>query len=75
MHTSHGLVIAANINNHIIKKVETTLLTYLVSASFYLYSFDVCVLVAQSCLTLCDPMGYSPPVSSVAISFSRGFDV
>jgi len=43
-----------------------------------------CVLVAQSCLTLCDPMDYSPPVSSVhgifqarilewvAISYSRG---
>ena len=41
-------------------------------------------LVSQSCLTLCDPMGYSPPGSSVhgilwtrilewvAISFSRG---
>ena len=25
----------------------------------------VCVLVAQSCLTLCDPMGYSSPGSSV----------
>ena len=47
----------------------------------------VCVYVcacAQLCLTLCDPMGYSPPASSVhgtlqtrilewvAISFSRG---
>ena len=44
----------------------------------------VCVLTAQSCLTLCDPMGCSPPVSSVhgilqariqewvAISFSKG---
>ena len=44
----------------------------------------VCVLVAQSCPTLWDPMGYSPPGSSVhgifqaripewlAISFSRG---
>ena len=43
-----------------------------------------CVLVAQSCLTLCDPMDCSPPGSSVheifqarilewvAISFSRG---
>ena len=25
----------------------------------------MCVLVAQSCLTLCDPINYSPPVSSV----------
>ena len=25
----------------------------------------VCVLVAQLCLTLCDPMDYSPPGSSV----------
>ena len=25
----------------------------------------VCVLVAQSCLTLCDPMDHSPPGSSV----------
>ena len=44
----------------------------------------VCVLVTQSCLTLCDPMDCSPPGSSVhgisqarvlewvAISFSRG---
>ena len=44
----------------------------------------VCVLVAQSCLTLCNPMEYSPPGSSVhgtlqarilewvAIPFSRG---
>jgi len=44
----------------------------------------VCVLVAQSCLTLYDPVDYSPPGSSVhgllqartlewiAISFSRG---
>ena len=44
----------------------------------------VCVLVAQLCLTLCDPMNYSPPGSSVhgifqarilewvAIPFSRG---
>ena len=44
----------------------------------------VCVLVAQSCLTHCDPMDCSPPDSSVhrilqarilewvAISFSRG---
>ena len=44
----------------------------------------VCVLVAQLCLTLCDPMDYSPPGSSicgifqarilewVAIPFSRG---
>ena len=43
-----------------------------------------CVLVAQSCLILCDPMDYSPPGSSVhgilqagilewvAILFSRG---
>ena len=42
------------------------------------------VLIAQSCLTLCDPMDYSPPASSVhgilqakilewfAIFFSRG---
>ena len=45
----------------------------------------VLCLVVQSCPRLCDPMGYSPPVSSVhgifqasglewvAISFSRGF--
>ena len=45
---------------------------------------DVCVLVAQSCLTLCDSMDCSPPGSSVhgisqarilewvAISFSKG---
>ena len=44
----------------------------------------VCVLITQSCLTLCDPMNCSPPGSSVhgisqarklelaAISFSRG---
>ena len=46
--------------------------------------FSVCVLVAQLCLTFCDPMDCSPPVSSVrgilqarilewvAIPFSRG---
>ena len=28
-------------------------------------SFLACVLVTQSCPTLCDPMDYSPPVSSV----------
>ena len=45
---------------------------------------EVTVSVAQSCLTLCDPMGYSPPGSSVhgilqarilewvAMSFNRG---
>ena len=51
-----------------------------------LLAFDeyVCVLVAQSCPTLCDPMDCSPPGSSVheilqarilewvAIPFSRG---
>ena len=43
----------------------------------------MCVLVAQSCLTLCNPMDYSPPGSSdhgilqarilewVAIAFSK----
>ena len=30
----------------------------------YLFLVSVCVLVAQSCLTLCDPMGCSPPDSS-----------
>ena len=47
-------------------------------------SVDVCVKVTQSCPTLCDPMDYSPPGSSVhemlqarllkwvAIPFSRG---
>ena len=49
-----------------------------------MYTLCVCVLVAQSCPTLCDPMDCSPPGSSVqeifqartlewvAISFSRG---
>ena len=48
------------------------------------YSYYVCVLITQSCLTLCDPMDYSPPGSSVhgilqarilelvAMSFSSG---
>ena len=49
-------------------------------------ALDECVneLIAQSCSTLCDPMGYSPPGSSVhgifqsrilewvAIPFSKG---
>ena len=53
---------------------------------FYLYIFCVCIhaKLIQSCLTLCEPMGYSPPSSSVhgillarilewvIISFSRG---
>ena len=45
----------------------------------------MCVLVTQSCLTLCDPMDYSPPgfsvhgvlqariMEGVAISFSKSF--
>ena len=52
---------------------------------FHLQVWDVCVLVAQSCLALCDLMDYSPPGSSVpgilqarilewvAVSFSRGY--
>ena len=51
----------------------------------YIYIYIMKVLVAQSCLTLCDPMDCSPPGSSVhgilqvrrlewvAIPFSRGF--
>ena len=31
----------------------------------YSNKMDVCVLVVQSCPTLCDPMDYSPPGSSV----------
>ena len=31
----------------------------------------VCVLGAQSCLTLCDPMDCSPPASSLSVEFSR----
>ena len=58
---------------------------YILSSSlFNLYTECVCVLVAQSCPTLCDPMDCNPPGSSVheifqarilewvAISFSRG---
>ena len=33
--------------------------------SFLIYEVKVKVLVAQSCLTLCDPMDCSPPGSSV----------
>ena len=52
---------------------------------FYLFLVSLCVLVAQSDLTLCDPMNCSPPGSSVhgisqarilewvAIFFSRGY--
>ena len=52
---------------------------------FTVYCVCVCVFVAQSCPTLCDPTDCSPPGSSVpgifqarmlewvAISFSRGF--
>ena len=48
------------------------------------FLWDVCMLIAQLCLNLCNPMEYSPPGSSVhgivqaripqwvAISFSRG---
>ena len=55
-----------------------------VSSKFCVYCVWVWVLVAQSCLTLCDPMNCSPPGSSVhgmlqvrileqvAIPFSRG---
>ena len=53
-----------------------------VCTCFYTHT-HVCVLITQSCLTLCDPMNCSPPGSSVhgilqarilewvAISFSR----
>ena len=53
-------------------------------ASFFHRCIFLCVLVAQSCLTPCNPMDWSPPGSSVhgilqarilewvAISFSRG---
>ena len=34
----------------------------IISLFFIIY---VCVLVVQSCLTLCDPMNHSPPGSSV----------
>ena len=52
-----------------------------------MYQAFLCVLVAQSCLTLCNPMDCSPPGSSVhgflqerilewvVISFSRGFSL
>ena len=52
--------------------------------TFVVSLWCVCVLVPQSCLTLCDPMDCSPPGSSVhgvsqarilewvPISFSRG---
>ena len=37
----------------------------LTGLSDYTLLASVCVLVAQSCLTLCDPMDYNPPGSSV----------
>ena len=30
-----------------------------------IFKWSMCVLVAQSCLTLCNPLNYSPPGSSV----------
>ena len=54
------------------------------SIFFLFVSIIMCLLVAQSCLTLCDPMDCSPPGSTVhdisqarilewiATSFSRG---
>ena len=57
---------------------------WILNSQNHLGSLCVCVLVTQSCLTLCDPMDCSPPGSSVheisqarilervAISFSRG---
>ena len=53
-------------------------------ATFFLFKIYIEVKITQSCLTLCDPMDYSLPVSSVhgilqarilewvAIPFSRG---
>ena len=38
-------------------------------------SMCVCVLVAQSCLTLCNPMDYSPPGSSVQNSLGKNTGV
>ena len=43
-------------------------IAYIISAHIYLSitnHMKVKVLVAPSCLTLCDPMDYSPPNSSV----------
>ena len=57
---------------------------WLASSHLWSSSLASCVLVIQSCPTLCDPMDYSPPGSSIhgilqarilewgAISFSRG---
>ena len=40
-------------------------LSWLLQLLFCLIAFTVLCLVAQLCLTLCDPMNYSPPGSSV----------
>jgi len=62
-----------------------TLFFFPLTENTLLFWLNVKVLVTQSCPTLCDPMEYNPPSSSVlgilqariqewvAISFSKGF--
>ena len=51
------------------------LITKLYAFIFYLFLVSLCVLVAQSYLTLCDPMNCSPPGSSVhGISQARALE-
>ena len=69
--------------NHLMLKFS--IIQYQYYHSISIYSFNIKVLVTQSCPTLYDPMDYSPPDSSihgilearilkwVAISFSRGY--
>ena len=33
--------------------------------------YPIVLVITQSCLTLCDPMNYSPPGSSLSMQFSR----
>ena len=73
-----------NWNNFTEAPGEEFSLSFHVTLKFHLFSNCCCCLVAKSCPTLCNPMDFSPPGSSVhgisqtrilewvAISFSRG---
>ena len=60
------LFVKINYNNN--RKLQQVRMGMNLSKAWFMYvriKVEVKVLVAQSCLTLCDPMDYRPPGSSV----------